>query len=34
VHDHAVDALSGMKTGWLSGRLDLARYATPDQGKP
>jgi 2-polyprenyl-6-methoxyphenol hydroxylase-like FAD-dependent oxidoreductase len=34
VHDQSVDALTGTKTGWLSGRLDLARYAAPDQGKP
>lgn len=32
VHDHSVAALSGLKTGWLSGRLDLGRYALPDPG--
>ncbi len=26
VHDHSVAALGGLKTGWLAGRLDLARY--------
>lgn len=27
---HSVAALSGLKTGWLSGRLDLSRYDPPD----
>lgn len=30
VHHHAVAAVSGLKTGWLSGRLDLSRYDPPD----
>ena len=29
VHGHSVAALSGLKTGWLSGRLDLSRYDPP-----
>ena len=29
VHDHSVAALSGLKTGWLAGRLDLSRYDPP-----
>jgi 2-polyprenyl-6-methoxyphenol hydroxylase-like FAD-dependent oxidoreductase len=29
VHHHSVAALSGLKTGWLSGRLDLSRYDPP-----
>jgi 2-polyprenyl-6-methoxyphenol hydroxylase-like FAD-dependent oxidoreductase len=29
VHDQSIAALSGLKTGWLSGRLDLARYDLP-----
>ena len=29
VHHHAVAALAGMKTGWVSGRIDLARYDPP-----
>ena len=34
VHDQSVAALSGLKTGWLSGRLDLERYAATDLGIP
>ncbi len=34
VHDQSVAALSGLKTGWLSGQLDLGRYAAPDPGTP
>jgi len=34
VHDQSVAALSGLKTGWLSGRLDLDRYAATDPGTP
>jgi 2-polyprenyl-6-methoxyphenol hydroxylase-like FAD-dependent oxidoreductase len=34
VHDHSVAALSGLKTGWLSGHLDLERYAAPHEGSP
>jgi len=29
VHHQSVAALSGLKTGWLAGRLDLARYDPP-----
>jgi len=29
VHHHSVAALCGLKTGWLSGRLDLSRYDPP-----
>ena len=29
VHHHSVAALSGLKTGWLAGRLDLSRYDPP-----
>ena len=29
VHHHSVAALSGLKTGWLRGRLDLSRYDPP-----
>ena len=29
VHDQSVAALSGLKTGWLAGRFDLARYDPP-----
>ena len=29
VHRHSVAALAGMKTGWVSGRIDLARYDPP-----
>jgi hypothetical protein len=29
VHDHSVAALSGLKTGWFAGRLDLSRYDPP-----
>ena len=34
VHHQSVAALSGLKTGWLSGRLDLDRYIAPEQGTP
>jgi hypothetical protein len=30
VHHHSVAALAGMKTGWVSGRIDLARYDPPE----
>ena len=29
VHHHSIAALSGLKTGWLAGRLDLSRYDPP-----
>jgi len=29
VHRHSVAALAGLKTGWLAGRIDLARYDPP-----
>jgi hypothetical protein len=29
VHDHSIAALSGLKTGWRAGRLDLARDDPP-----
>lgn len=29
VHRHSVAALAGMKTGWVSGRIDLSRYDPP-----
>ncbi len=29
VHHHSIAALAGLKTGWLAGRLDLARYDPP-----
>jgi len=32
VHRHSVAALAGLKTGWLSGRIDLARYDPPAAG--
>ena len=32
VHHHSVAALSGLKTGWLAGRLDLSRYDPPPEG--
>ena len=34
VHHHSVAALGGLKTGWLAGRLDLARYDPPEPESP
>ncbi|MFL6680593.1 MAG: FAD-dependent oxidoreductase [Burkholderiaceae bacterium] len=34
VHQHSVAALAGLKTGWLSGRIDLARYDPPAAAPP
>ena len=34
IHDQSIAALSGLKTGWLSGRLDLSRYTPTEPGTP
>jgi len=34
VHHHSVAALAGMKTGWVSGRIDLSRYDPPASDVP